>query len=35
MLLEEFDKTSIETALHAVNTLVLEEWGNNVPCQVV
>lgn len=34
-VLEEFDKTCIETALHGVNGLVLEEWGNNVPCQVI
>lgn len=33
-VIEEFDKTCIEAAFHAVNTLVLEEWGNSVPCQV-
>ncbi|XP_071439840.1 integrator complex subunit 14 isoform X1 [Hetaerina americana] len=33
--LEEFDKTCIETALHGVNSLVLEEWGSITPCQVI
>ncbi|CAG2068112.1 unnamed protein product [Timema podura] len=32
--LEEYDKTSIETALHGVNRLVLGEWGSATPCQV-
>nr|CAD7575802.1 unnamed protein product [Timema californicum] len=33
--LEEYDKTSIETALHGVNRLVLGEWGSATPCQVI
>ncbi|XP_069692439.1 integrator complex subunit 14 [Periplaneta americana] len=33
--LEEYDKTCIETALHGVSRLVLGEWGNATPCQVV
>lgn len=33
--LEDFDKTCLEVALHGVNTLVLDEWGNGTPCQVI
>lgn len=33
--LDDFDKTCIETAFHGVNQLVLGEWGNNTPCQVI
>lgn len=32
--LEDYDKTSIETALHAASQLILSEWGSNAPCQV-
>lgn len=31
---EDQDKTSIEPALHAVNRLVLKEWGSTTPCHV-
>ncbi|KAL7293911.1 hypothetical protein TKK_0012642 [Trichogramma kaykai] len=33
--IEECDKTSIETALHGVKTLVISEWGSSTPCQVI
>ncbi|XP_063221536.1 integrator complex subunit 14 [Bacillus rossius redtenbacheri] len=33
--LGEYSRTSIETALHGVNRMVLGEWGNSTPCQVV
>lgn len=32
---EDQDKTSIEPALHAVNRLVLKEWGSTTPCHVI
>ena len=32
--LEDYSKTCIETALGAVKTLLLEEWGVHAPCQV-
>ncbi|KAK5647372.1 hypothetical protein RI129_002264 [Pyrocoelia pectoralis] len=33
--LEDYDKTSIESALQGVNQMVLGEWGNNSACQIV
>lgn len=32
--IEDFDKTAIEVALHGASQLILNEWGNNIPCQV-
>lgn len=32
---EDQDKTCIEPALHAVNRLVLKEWGSTTPCHVI
>ena len=32
---EEFNKTCLETALTGITSLVMEEWGYSVPCQVV
>ncbi|KAL1513544.1 hypothetical protein ABEB36_002944 [Hypothenemus hampei] len=33
--IDDYDKTSIETALHGVSQMVLGEWGNNTACQIV
>uniref|UniRef100_A0A672YAB5 Integrator complex subunit 14 n=1 Tax=Sphaeramia orbicularis TaxID=375764 RepID=A0A672YAB5_9TELE len=33
--LEDYDKTCVESALHGVNNVVQQEWGNACPCQVV
>ncbi|KAG1665251.1 Integrator complex subunit 14 [Nymphon striatum] len=33
--IENYDKTCIETALDSVRSIVMEEWGAGVPCQVV
>ncbi|RZF41439.1 hypothetical protein LSTR_LSTR000153 [Laodelphax striatellus] len=33
--LEECDKQDIESALQAINTIVLSEWGTATPCQVI
>lgn len=34
-IIEECDKTNIENVLHAINNLVLSEWGTSTPCQVI
>lgn len=33
--IEECDKTSIETALHGVNNVIMAEWGSATACQVI
>lgn len=33
--LEEGDKTCIETALHGLNQLILNEWGYQTPVQII
>uniref|UniRef100_A0A672YC54 Integrator complex subunit 14 n=1 Tax=Sphaeramia orbicularis TaxID=375764 RepID=A0A672YC54_9TELE len=32
--LEDYDKTCVESALHGVNNVVQQEWGNACPCQL-
>ncbi|XP_050358266.1 integrator complex subunit 14 [Nymphalis io] len=34
-LLDDGDKTCIETALHGVNQLILNEWGYQTPVQII
>ncbi|KAK0096633.1 hypothetical protein PV326_004902 [Microctonus aethiopoides] len=34
-LIEERDKTCIETVLHGVNNVIMSEWGNTTACQVI
>ncbi|KAG8039195.1 hypothetical protein G9C98_003502 [Cotesia typhae] len=34
-MIEERDKTCIETALHGVNSVIMSEWGNSTACQVI
>ncbi|XP_034936169.1 integrator complex subunit 14 [Chelonus insularis] len=34
-IIEERDKTCIETALHGVNNVIMSEWGNTTACQVI
>lgn len=33
--IEDCDKTCIENALQGVNQMVLCEWGNSIPCQII
>ncbi|XP_014677770.1 PREDICTED: von Willebrand factor A domain-containing protein 9-like [Priapulus caudatus] len=32
---DSFDKTFIETVLSGITPIVIEEWGANIPCQIV
>ncbi|KAK6179916.1 hypothetical protein SNE40_012164 [Patella caerulea] len=32
---EVYNKTCIETALNGISAIILEEWGNSSPCQVI
>lgn len=34
-MIEERDKTCIETALHGVNNIIMAEWGNTTACHVI